>query len=134
MKRDYFLFVFAFVFLAALAFGVKEFRGAIKEGDSFSESIEIESPLPDQIIKGSVFFVKGRTKDPGKEIFVELKDKNSGQLLAKTKAEIFGEGDEKNFQARLDTAGKGGWATLDIYSPESTESRISFAIKISLSF
>jgi hypothetical protein len=132
MKKDYFFIFLALALLAAI-FGIKDLREEPRKKDLFSDAVRIDSPLPEQIIKGSVFFVTGAISKQEIDLFVDVKAKDSGELWATSKAEIQEKDGEKKFEAKVDTAGRGGLATLEFYDSGSPESRISFPIKISLS-
>lgn len=129
MRKGYFLFSLL-ALLAIFGFGLKEFRG---KDLSLADSLRIDSPGPEQIIKGSIFFVEGSTRG-GDDIFVDIKSKDSGETWGSFKAEINGSGqEERKFQARIDTSGRGGWADLQFYYGKAPQTRISIPIRISLS-
>jgi hypothetical protein len=95
-----------------------------------SENIAIFSPGSGEIIKGTIFSVKGYIKGGHFEVFLRIKDFESKEIWLEKSIKI-GESDG-NFEEKIDSAPHGGWAIIEASFLDSGE-KIRFPIKISLS-
>lgn len=101
-----------------------------------SENILVSSPGPNEIIKGTVFTIKGQAKVFENALTIKIKDAQLGELWLATTTLVnapeisqFGP-----FEIKVDVKPHSGWAILEVLSiPQdgSVIDLVSFLIKIS---
>lgn len=109
-----------------------------KNYSTSSENILVSAPQPDEIIKGTVFEIRGQTRGVGTiniKIFASgEKEQKSGEIWLATTTKVQGTEEFTDFKIRVDVKPHSGWAGLEISSQDSgTIDLISFPIKISAS-
>ncbi len=106
---------------------------------NFSENISVFSPRPQEIIKGTTFWVKGQARVFENVVLVKIKDGESADiwLATSTLAASPDIGQFGGFEIKIDVSPFSGWATLEVFSDSpkdgSVINLVSFPIKISAS-